>query len=153
MHFAGSLRHVFVRNFLSFQWPILSPAKVLTFPPETLSRFSRLMKGSVHAREEIHPTPFAALFYDTNSDHSSFAFHRHLFMPLRDCSRSFLQRASSRSISLCNFYDGELGLGERLAHKDRESFFFPLTMCQPYSTLEKKSSLRDIWQLGITFAQ
>lgn len=104
------------------------------------------MKGSVHAREEIHPAPFSALFYDTNWNRPPLSSTRHLFMPLREI---VLVRPSSMyllALFLSLTFTTVSSSSGRGSHIKIARFFFPLTMCHPYSTLGKIIGLA-LWHL------
>lgn len=155
MHFSGSLRRVFVRDFLSLHsdrycrppkyWPFLSGH----------SRVSLVLWKAQHTLEKRFIQPLSPLSFMTRTGIVLLCLppaSLHALTRLFSCPS--LQRVPSRSISLFNFYDGELELGERFAHKDREVFFL-FSRCVILTRPSEKSSDSpcDIWQLGITFAQ
>lgn len=135
MHFAGSLRHILVSGLFSFQWPILSSNPLKYWP--FLLGHSRISLGLWKAQctlEKRSIQPLSPLSFMARTGIVLLCLppvSLHAFTRLF----SYVSRASSRSISLFNFYDGELTLGERFARK--VASFSSHNVSSLYATLGK----------------
>lgn len=102
------------------------------------SHISLTLWKTLYTLEKRSVQPFTALFYDANSDRSPLPSSGTPY----EISRPSLQHASSRSISLFNFYDGELE--RRFAWRSREFSSHDVTLTR--SSLGKIVGLAS-WRL------